>query len=39
MQEVSVRQFSVPDELRTMSHGSFEIVTIGGITVGRATYA
>lgn len=38
MSEVSVKQFSAPDELRTMQLGRFEIVNIGGVTVGRATY-
>jgi len=38
MIESTVRGFSSPDELRTMSHGRFEIVNIGGVTVGRATY-
>jgi hypothetical protein len=38
MSDVSVKQFSTPDELRTMPNGRFEIVDIGGKTVGRATY-
>jgi hypothetical protein len=38
MPDVSVKQFSAPDELRTMALGEFEIVNIGGVTVGRATY-
>jgi quercetin dioxygenase-like cupin family protein len=38
MSEVSVKDFSAPDELRTMELGRFEIVNIGGVTVGRATY-
>ncbi len=36
--ELLIKRFSTPDETRTMSHGIFEIVTIGGVTVGRATY-
>jgi quercetin dioxygenase-like cupin family protein len=38
MSAVSVKQFSAPDELRTMAKGRFEIVDIGGVSVGRATY-
>jgi hypothetical protein len=38
MSEVSVKRFAVPDELRAMKNGTFEIVNLGGITVGRATY-
>ena len=26
------------DETRTFEHGSFELVTIGGVTIGRASY-
>ena len=38
MSAVWVKQFSAPDELRTMAKGRFEIVNIGGVTVGRAAY-
>jgi quercetin dioxygenase-like cupin family protein len=38
MSDVSVKKFSAPDELRTMAKGHFEIVSIGGVTLGRATY-
>jgi quercetin dioxygenase-like cupin family protein len=38
MPEVSVKRFAVPDELRAMKNGTFEIVNLGGVTVGRATY-
>ncbi len=34
----SIKRFESSDEIRKMSHGLFEIVTIGGVTVGRATY-
>ncbi len=27
-----------PDEIRRMEKGTFEIVHIGGMTIGRATY-
>jgi quercetin dioxygenase-like cupin family protein len=36
--EVILRRFESPDETRMMEKGKFEIVHIGGLTVGRATY-
>ena len=36
--EVTLRRFESPDETRVMRKGKFEIVHIGGLTVGRATY-
>jgi hypothetical protein len=33
-----VRSFDNPDETRELTRGRFEIVRIGGITIGRATY-
>jgi len=36
--EVLVRRFDRPDEVRTFSHGRFEVVRIGMLTIGRATY-
>jgi len=36
--EVTLRRFESPDETRTMEKGKFEVVHIGGLTVGRATY-
>src|SRR5262245_33043595 len=36
--EVLVRRFDRPDEVRTFSHGRFEVVRIGTLTIGRATY-
>jgi hypothetical protein len=35
---VILKRFEAPDLVREMSHGRFEIVTLGGLTVGRATY-
>lgn len=35
---VILKRFEQPDELRTFPKGKFEIVEIGGMTVGRATY-
>jgi hypothetical protein len=36
--EVILRRFEAPDETRVMEKGKFEVVHIGGLTVGRATY-
>lgn len=35
---VILKRFESPDEVRTMTKGTFEIVRIGGMTIGRATY-
>jgi hypothetical protein len=36
--DLDVKRFDQPDEERVMELGRFELVTIGGTTVGRATY-
>jgi hypothetical protein len=36
--DVILKRFEAPDEVREMSKGRFEIVHIGGVTIGRATY-
>ena len=36
--EVVLRRFEAPDEVREMTKGRFEIVRLGGMTIGRATY-
>jgi quercetin dioxygenase-like cupin family protein len=36
--EVVLRRFEAPDEVREMTKGRFEIVRLGGVTIGRATY-
>lgn len=38
MLEVILKSFENPDETRRFEKGKFEIVQIGGMTVGRATY-
>src|SRR5262245_3474253 len=38
MFEVILKRFEKPDETRVFEKGRFEIVMIGGMTVGRATY-
>jgi quercetin dioxygenase-like cupin family protein len=36
--EVVLKRFETPDEVRQMVKGRFEVVRIGGLTIGRATY-
>src|SRR2546423_15288621 len=36
--EVILRRFEKPDEVREFTRGRFELVQIGGMTIGRATY-
>ncbi len=36
--KVILKRFESPDEVRPMILGRFEIVRIGGLTIGRATY-
>lgn len=36
--EVILKRFESPDEVRQMIKGRFEIVRIGGVSIGRATY-
>jgi uncharacterized RmlC-like cupin family protein len=38
MLDVIIKRFEQPDEVRDMIKGKFELVRLGGITVGRATY-
>ena len=38
MYEVILKRFETPDEVRTFDKGKFEIVHLGGMTIGRATY-
>ena len=33
-----LKRFDRPDEIREMSLGRFELVRLGGMTIGRATY-
>jgi hypothetical protein len=35
---VTLKRFETPDELRSFPKGKFEIVKVGGSTIGRATY-
>jgi hypothetical protein len=36
--DVILKRFEDPDETRTFDLGRFELVTLGGMTIGRATY-
>ena len=38
MVDVILKRFEAPDETRVLVKGRFEIVTLGGVTIGRATY-
>src|SRR5215510_13841398 len=38
MLEVILKKFEKPDEVRTFEKGRLEVVHLGGITIGRATY-
>src|SRR5215831_7128500 len=38
MLEVILKRFEKPDEVRVMQKGKFELVHLGGMTIGRATY-
>ncbi|MGA9161499.1 MAG: cupin domain-containing protein [Actinomycetota bacterium] len=38
MAGIEIRRFEQADEARTFEHGSFDVVTIGGMTIGRASY-
>jgi quercetin dioxygenase-like cupin family protein len=36
--DVQIKRFDSPDEQKTFAHGSFELITIAGVTLGRARY-
>ena len=36
--ELEIKRFDAPDETRAFDKGSFEVVEIGGMTIGRARY-
>jgi hypothetical protein len=38
MYEVVLKQFENPDEVRRFEKGKFEVIHVGGMTIGRATY-
>ena len=36
--DVLIKQFELPDETRLFEKGRFELISVGGMTLGRATY-
>jgi len=38
VREVTLKRFETPDVVRTFEKGKFELLQLGGITIGRATY-
>lgn len=36
--KLEIRRFDAADETRTFEHGLFELVRLGGVTLGRASY-
>ena len=36
--DTALKRFEAPDEVREFAKGRFELVTLGGLTIGRATY-
>ena len=38
MQEAILKRFETPDEVRIFDKGRFDVVHIGGMTIGRASY-
>jgi len=38
MHEVILKRFDHPDEVRSFEKGKFELVHLGGMTIGRASY-
>ena len=38
MGDVEIRRFESGDGIRTFEHGTFELVALGGMTIGRASY-
>lgn len=38
MLDVILKRFEKPDEIRVFPKGKFELLKVGGMTIGRATY-
>src|SRR5260370_21049915 len=38
MEQVILKRFEVPDQIISFEKGRFEKITLGGVTIGRATY-
>ena len=39
MEDIILKNFDKPDEIRKFDKGKFEIVKVANMTIGRATYA
>jgi quercetin dioxygenase-like cupin family protein len=39
MDEVVIKRFDEPDELRTFEHGTFALAELAGVQIGRAEYS
>ena len=38
MNEIILKRFETPDETRVFDKGKFEIIRLGGMTIGKASY-
>jgi hypothetical protein len=36
--ELAIRRFDAPDETRAFEKGTFDLLSLGGMTIGRARY-
>jgi hypothetical protein len=36
--QIILKRFDAPDEVRVFDKGKFEVIRLGGMTIGRATY-
>lgn len=36
--DVILKRFELPDEIRLFNNGRYDVITVDGITIGRATY-
>ena len=39
MSQIKQKSFAQPDEIRTFEKGKLELITLGGVTFGRATFS
>ena len=39
MEPTLIKRFEDPDEVRSFEKGKFEVIRLGGMVIGRATYA
>ncbi|MDH3647153.1 MAG: cupin [Gammaproteobacteria bacterium] len=39
MDDIILKRFETPDEIRVFEKGKFEIIRFAGMTIGRATYS